>query len=208
MEKKERKSLGKVNFLDGRSLKKMFDEKPGDSGILVGVMAKYAEGLNLIGAGAKITENMIHDVMFLGEVCLVTTEAVHIKQYHCVFEPGVTKPEEIYRIYVYRLSDVTLTLPTVEQFVAMTNEVVYVEGGEAYVDETHYASVYCVIGNKQTKTQGVASTGTSSYYHQEELNGIFCKEDDARRMGDMLVSFGEIDGISYPSYEIREMLVL
>lgn len=205
MEKKERKSLGKVNFLDGRSLKKMFDEKPGNSGILVGVTAKYVDGLNLAGAGTTIKENMIREVVFLGEVVDVKDDSVTIKQYR-----NPSFGEEMYEYYCHLFSNVTIILPSVEQFIAMANQIVFIEDREAYVDETHYAGVYCVIGHKRTKEDHSEEKGGISlkYTFEDELNAIFCKRDDAERMGDMLVSYGEIDGISYTGYEIREMLVL
>ena len=205
MEKKERKSLGKVTFLGTDTLKNMFKNKPGESGILVGVMAKYAEGLNLAGAGANITEGMIKDVMFLGEVVEIKDDVVTIKQYRCLSDSN-----EMYQYYVYRLGSITLTMPTVDQFIAMANKIVFVENGEAVVDETLYAGVYCVIGRKRTTEDNSKEKGGISvtYRYEDELNGIFCKRDDAERMGNMLVEFGEIDGISYQSYEIREMLVL
>ena len=71
----------------------------------------------------------------------------------------------------------------------------------AYVEIEEYGDVYVLIGKRRTYKG-------KSHKNDNEVNGVFCEEEDARKMGDMLKGYGRLNDIEYTGYEIKNFMVM
>lgn len=71
----------------------------------------------------------------------------------------------------------------------------------AYIESEEYGDVYVLVGKRRTYNG-------KSHKNDNEVNGVFCEEDDAKKMGDMLKGYGRLNDIEYTGYEIKNFMVM
>lgn len=71
----------------------------------------------------------------------------------------------------------------------------------AYIESEEYGDVYVLVGKRRTYNG-------KSHKNDNEVNGVFCEEEDAKKMGDMLKGYGRLNDIEYTGYEIKNFLVM
>lgn len=81
-------------------------------------------------------------------------------------------------------------------------ETIMIDGDEnAYCEVGEYNDVNVLVGER------IVHKGKSKR-KEIEVNGVFYEKSDAEKMGEMLKSYGSLNGIEYIGYDIKNFIVL
>jgi hypothetical protein len=181
-------------------MKELLENRVDGSPILVAMKVIYFT--DTTGLGERSQDNRIVLVRCVG---MTDENDVHVVVNPIKFVP-YGNDDVVLTDWHVNINDGIIYEATPDLFTVATQKGVEIfidENDNAYVEIEEYNGVFALIGRKR-----VYNKSGKGYKTENELNGIFAKESGAKKLGDMLVSYGRLNDIEYKDYKVENFVVM
>ena len=200
MENIIKKEICQLKKMDADKMKELLDGRVDDSPVLVAMKVTYFT--NTTGLNTSSQDNRLMIVKCVG---MNDENDIHIIVNPINFIPAKTDDVGFSDWHV-NANDGILYEATPELFAVASQkgaEIFIDDNDVAYVEIEEYNGVFALIGKKR-----VYNKNGKGYKTENEINGIFAKEEGAKKLGDMLLNYGRLNDIEYKDYKIENFVVM